>query len=513
MAGIGFELKKLFRKRNITGMLAGLIHSVFVTAGHMLLMMAFLVAIQVYLLNKGTGQFERELFSSAILYSFIFPFILTSGVNMILSRYIADSLYTGNADRILPSMYGSMAVMILFTGIPGALFYIFSPVDLWFRLAAFILYMEVGILFHITVYVSAIKKYDRITFSYIFGVMAAAVPSYFILESDMPPMMMVTGLVLSVAAGVLIIICGIVYGIRKYFSLVSNNYFDFLLYFKKYPQLYFLNTIYAVGLFVHNFVFWAYPATRDSVAQTYVFSSDYDMASFLGMLTVIPAMVVFVVRMETSFYLRYKAYLDATNGGTGEDIAVARHNLIRSVWQETAYMIEVQVIASLIMIALIQNIMPGLGISKPILDFFPFVAYGFYFTVMMNMIGTILLYFVRQRELIKVYALFFLANAVFTIVSVYLGEAFYGIGIIMAGMAGFAVVIARLRDTMKQLDYIIFCSIVLEPEEKRTAFDRFTAGLDAKTDRVKDNNRKKIKKKDINEKNISAKTTESGHKL
>lgn len=473
MAGIGFELKKLFGKTYIYSKVRGVIHSVFSTIGHLLIIVALLVFIHVMLKRTGISWEYKELFSCAVLYAFVFPLIFTSGLNMLMSRYLADNLYMGNNEKVLPSMFGGLAVILLFSSVVGAIFYVISPIPFWFKFFAYILYIEMCIVFFLMIYVSAIKNYKSISISFFTGITISGILVYFIMQKDMSDLTRVTLLLLAMDIGMFIVMTGIIITIRNHFKIVSRNYFDFLKYLRKFPNLFLCNLFYTLGLYAHNFVFWVYPQTSLFLRRTYLYSPDYDMATFVGMLTILPATVFFVVRMETSFYGYYKKYIETISGGTAKDIEIARNEMKRVLWQEFIYVLEVQLILSLLLIVIGMKLLPLLGLSALTIECFPFLACGYYFTFLMFITTTVLLYFENQKDARKICFFFMITNMLFTLISVIMGSQYYAIGFVFSGFVSFIAAIKLLSDTVNRIDYIVFCNQLIRPKVYNSRFERF----------------------------------------
>ena len=104
MAGIGFELKKLFGKKGYLRNLRAYLYTAFITVGPTILCISMVTAIQLFLIFIGVGLSDRELFLAAVTYSFVFSLIITSGFSMIVTRYISDKLFDKEYDYILPSL-------------------------------------------------------------------------------------------------------------------------------------------------------------------------------------------------------------------------------------------------------------------------------------------------------------------------------------------------------------------------------------------------------------------------
>jgi len=442
MAGIGFELKKLFKKRSILSNFAGMIYSTFATIGHMLLIIVVLFVINFVMKIKGFPYNDKEIFSAIVLYAFIFSLLFSSGIAMVVSRYIADKMFKEQFEDILPCMYGTIALNVLICGIIGIIFYSFSPLSLVTNIAGFLLYMQLGVIFIIMVFVSAIKEYKYISYSFLVG--CAVIVALVIICSNIKALWNVQFLVIAMDIGFFIIMVGIFISIKKFFTIRSNNYFDFLKYFQKYWKLFLINSLYTFGLYSHNFVMWIFSDMKTVSANIFHYAAEYDMATFVGMLTILPVTVMFVVRTETNFYDFYKEYLYCVRNSTLSHIEKARKDMIKCLGSELVFLIEIQFIISLFLIVIGIPAFQTFGLSWITIDIFPFLAGGYYFSFLMFVIMTVLIYFQNYNDTIKVSLSFVVLNIIFSYITIRLGPEFYGLGMIAAGLVCLVSAIERI---------------------------------------------------------------------
>ena len=102
MAGIGFELKKLFNGRTAGGYLKAYSYSAVITAGPFALMTGMVLAIQVMFIFFGISLEESHLYTASVIYPFVFSHILSSGFVMVITRYLADLLYSNDQRSVTP---------------------------------------------------------------------------------------------------------------------------------------------------------------------------------------------------------------------------------------------------------------------------------------------------------------------------------------------------------------------------------------------------------------------------
>ena len=106
MAGIGFELKKLFKATGVLSMLRAYGYTGMITAGPMILGFIFLLSIQVIADQFGLSQTDTELLVSIITYSLLASMIFSSIFSMVMTRFVADLLYEQKGEDVIPSLEG-----------------------------------------------------------------------------------------------------------------------------------------------------------------------------------------------------------------------------------------------------------------------------------------------------------------------------------------------------------------------------------------------------------------------
>ena len=126
MAGRGFELKKLFSKKGVLATIRAYGYAGMVCAGPMLLGVALLLGVLLLAYYYGTARSDRELLISMITYALLFSLSVTSIFSMLTTRYTADTIFEQSEERVLPSFFGSLAVMLVLGGTGYGIFLYFS---------------------------------------------------------------------------------------------------------------------------------------------------------------------------------------------------------------------------------------------------------------------------------------------------------------------------------------------------------------------------------------------------
>ena len=112
MAGIGFSLNRLFQKKGMLNLCRAYAYAGAVAIGPMVMGVCLLLGISFVSQIAGMPQGEREIMNCMLTYSLLVSLFVSSFMNMILTRYISDMLYEGKRERIMPSFYGALAVML-----------------------------------------------------------------------------------------------------------------------------------------------------------------------------------------------------------------------------------------------------------------------------------------------------------------------------------------------------------------------------------------------------------------
>ena len=107
LAGIGFELKKLFVGRGVIRRVRAYAYAAVICSGTMLLAILLLLGIQAQAKHFGMGEHTREVLVITMVYALFLSMMMTSGFQMFLSRYVADMMYQNNLGKVLPSLLGA----------------------------------------------------------------------------------------------------------------------------------------------------------------------------------------------------------------------------------------------------------------------------------------------------------------------------------------------------------------------------------------------------------------------
>jgi polysaccharide biosynthesis protein PelG len=470
MAGIGFQLKKLFNENGVLAAFKAYSYSSIVTIGPMALCILLITAAQYLLKATGTPFAERELFTAAVQYAFIFSQIITGGFNLVISRYVADQTFLNDFAKVLSSLYGVISVAVMIGGICAMLFYVNSPLPFFFKIVSYLFFIELIIIWLQCMYVSALKNYMKIVRSFLAGTVLSVLLiliCIYILDWNNA-----IALFLCFDLGFLLIIIRFMNHIREFFKINNQEYFHFLIYVEKFPLLFFGGLFYTFGLYGHNIVVWQ-GEHQVMVAETFAIAPVYDVPTFYAYLTILPALVIFMVSTETAFYQKYRTYYDRIlHSYPLQDILNAKGDLYTIITVELSFMVEVQLMVMLCGIVMGIEFLPMLGLTSEQIHIFTIVTIGNLFFVMMYTIVLLLLYFDDQKGAFVTTCFFGVSSAVLTYLTLILGGN-YGFSIFIASFISLVVVIYRFTNYLNNIDYYTFCAQPLVYREKVTKMAQF----------------------------------------
>jgi uncharacterized membrane protein len=223
------------------------------------------------------------------------------------------------------------------------------------------------------------------------------------------------------------------------------------------------------------------------IGGTYVYAPAYDVPTFYAFLSIMPAMVIFVVSVETNFYEKYRNYYSLITGrGNFSDIENARKEMTRSLWAEIRNIMELQLFFTLVFIAAGYYILPRLGLAQFSIDIFNILALGAYMCIIMMIIMLILLYFEDRAGALFVAVSFLLSNTLFTYLTMQYSESIYGMGFFASAFFSLIIAVSELMLYLKNINYHTFCGQPIIYMQKKGFFGRL---IDAFTPKNKNVNK------------------------
>lgn len=458
MAGIGFELRKVFGKKTLASSIGGIIYASMTTIGPSIVFVGLMIGLRVVLNFFNIREMESLFFMSSFTYMFAVAIVVASLLNTVLSRYISDKIYENKEKDICGSLYGAITVGAVISGVTGLIIVgLLWKVEgaSWILLlpyySMYVLSTNTNIL---TTYVSALKKYKEVTFIYLIGI-ALVIPVFIILHKNVGLHILVS-VYWGLTGGFFVINALLIGECLKAFGPPGENYFEFLVWYKKYPLLFISGISYMVGFYISNVIYWF---CSDMTAQVSIFKTapNYDLAIFLAILINLSSMVIFEVKTETVFYEKYIYFLSILEKGTYNMIEKARESIQNTLNLQLFFIYEVQLVITITLICLANVFHPYLGIGNEVLRLFLLTGMGIYCTLCMYF-TIIFLYYFEDHKAACIGPCVFLV--IVTLGSLFCGivlKDYYTLPLLIGAIAGWLISFLLLKKRIQNLTKYLLC--------------------------------------------------------
>lgn len=470
MAGIGFELKKLFRRKGLFASLRAYGYAGVVCTGPMLLGVALQVGILVLCRLSGAARGDEDLLVCMVTYTLLASLTVTSFLSMPVTRFLADMLYEEQEQTILPSFWGSNTLMLAVGCLLYGIFLLFSGATLVQGLLCLWLFAEMIINWNAMSYLTAIKDYRGILLGFLTAIGVALALGYVLLRLGAPT---VEGFLLATTVGYGLMLLWDVILLYRYFPQSDGSPWLFLQWVDRFLPLAFTGFCTNLGLFSHLVIIWAGPIGVQ-VKGLFYGAPYHDIPALVAFLSILVTTVNFVVSVEVNFYPKYRSYYSLFNdGGVVGDIVTAEEEMLVVLDRELRYTALKQLFVTAAVISLettLLELLP-LGFNDLMHGYFRTLCVGYGLYAVGNTVMLILLYFTDYAGAVTASAAFGVTASVLTALSLLLDPAYYGFGFLLGSAVFYAIALLRLNAFTKNLPYRILCR---QPLTAQTVSGRFT---------------------------------------
>lgn len=305
MAGIGFKLRRITEDETVGGFLRAYVSAGFICAGPWIFTVA---ALAVAMLAGRRMGVAVDTFQSLIAYAYAFSLVLTAPLQNIVTRYLADRLYARDTAQHLPTLVGVLVVNTPFQALVATGLLTFLDVPIPFKMVTVVLYVTISTTWVSMAFLGVIRAYAAIVQAFLVGsaVSLAAILALLPLLGEWAALLAYSG-----GQGLtLLLMLGVLF---REFDLRKKPDFAFLAYFARYPDLAWSSLLMVLGIWIANVVTRLSP--QAAVSGHLPNGPLLDLAIFVGLLTVIPAITMFFVRIETDFYEAYRRFYGGITDG------------------------------------------------------------------------------------------------------------------------------------------------------------------------------------------------------
>ncbi len=466
MAGIGFELKKLFKATGVLSKLRAYGYTGMVTAGPMILGFIFLLSIQVIAKRFGFSEKDSETLTSIITYSLLASMVYSSIFSMVLTRYVADLLYEHKEEDVIPSLEGILAIMLPSGAVLWGVFLYFSGVTFLQGFLALMLFETLLAAWTEMNYLSAIKDYKGILISYVASIGTAIVVANLgcsifggSIELMLFSVVLGYGMMMSIDFGLL-------YG---FFPNSQKNHFDFLPWFDEYSDLMVIGLTTNIGLFSHLVIAW-FGGFGHKITGLFYSAPQHDISALFAFMTILITTINFVASVEVNLYPKYRKYYDLFNGqGSISEIEQAEKEMLTVLDHELIYTARRQFYGTALILSvglIILERLP-LGFDALMEGYFRILCVGYGAYAVANVLTLVLMYFTAYEDAKKANIVFAVTTTVCSLGSVFLEAKYYGFAFAFGSIVYLLYATGRLMKYTKRLPYHILSTQPMYVAPKR----------------------------------------------
>ena len=457
MAGIGFELKKLFSEEEELPFanLRAIIFSIIVSVGPWLITATSLNII-IWISNQiELARPKQLIFMSSIFYCFIFSQILTCIFQYIITRYVSDCVFKKKISKIRGAYLGSIKLIAILAFFVSFIFIKNGDLSIPYKASFVFLFVFMSLSWISMIFISLLKKYHFLIFSFFFGNFISMALGFYFLKypvtffEEEP----IFWMLLSYGIGIFINFILTSSYILRAFKGKSENDFEFLTYLKGYFSLVLIGFFYSVGVWGHVFMNWI---VGDSyrIAGVFQVSPLYEVAIFYCYCISIPSIVYFAIFLETKFLPVYKEYYKKIcKTGTYSEIENSLKKMKQTLYQEILYGMELQFLISLTCVLLANAVFTYFDMDIYLLDLFRVSVFSTYCATFVSILITLYLYFDLRIHGICISLFLLFSNFFFTYIFGRLGKQYTGVGFFIASFLTFGIAIFVFPKVFRNLNY------------------------------------------------------------
>lgn len=451
MAGIGFDLKKLFVEENSANPKIDVaVKSAFITSGPWLSSVLFLAAVKLFIQDIMSKQ-EFDTFMSIAIYGFVFSMAISSSISYMSTRKLADILYIKDYQAVVRLFLESSFVLAIFSFLLCLLYLIlFTNLQShWYLICSFFALMCV--MWQVMIFVSSMKDFNTVFFSFIFGLVLSFVALFFYGYHGAYEAISSFSFGISVTIGLLLNVL-----IKEFGYKPQKLNFAWL----KEKDLYALfasGFLFYAAMWADKLIYWFDSEFKIEVIKGFFFFPAYDLAIFIAYLTMIPTVAYFSVFVETYFYEEQKSYLSSIENkkdlwhikSSAENLFVA---FLKSVFNVTIFQFLIA-IASIVLLTYFFDFLNIAPESIPLLRISLFCAMA---QIVLQVIIIFIYYFDFQKEALFITLFAFIANLFFTILLKDYGFEYVGYSYFASLLLSIIFALAISFYKFKRINYYIF---------------------------------------------------------
>jgi uncharacterized membrane protein len=427
----------MVQEDGLQGLLLGYLSSAVLSAGPWLISIATLAVV-----SRGLGG-DRERFSALVVTINVLTLWAAGPFQFALTRYLADRLYAADIERHLSAF---LTCWLVGVAPPTALFGLLlaaSPLSWNWQIQALSLFGLTSSMWMLMLFLGVVRAYRVIIAAFVLGNGVSAVASLTLGRGFRDAQLgMLTGYTLGQAVLVALLLWVLVSEFPARRVGWDAQALRSLL---RYPALTLAGLLYYGGL-------WADKAVLRCSQESYSLDGTfwlranpgYEQAAFLAQLTVLPALALFFLAVETEFFERFRNFfVDISGGRSLFQIGQSKQRMLNSLRSGGIRLSLHQGVVTLVAVLLAPYWLPveliPLGRTQMV---------GVYFQTMLYFGSVVLLYYELYGQALVGIALFAVLNTLLA------GPT--GVGFVVAGVIAVAVNLGLLGRSLPVIERLVF---------------------------------------------------------
>ncbi len=468
MAGIGFELRRLMTSEgDLVSRVRGYGSAGLIAAGPWVMTIITLSALTAFA-PLFADRHDFQLFRTLVTYCFAFSLIVVGLAQMSFTRRTADLLYAREYDRLLPAFSTGAIAIAGIQLLIGVVFCIVAALPVHLAIATILLYVITSLTWQALIWLSATKDFNAIVAAFAWGCVVSlagvAVLGFNVFKLTSIRIDSATGLLVGYTMGAGLTLVLLVRAVVHQTSVGGRPDMSILKSLKTYPRLALVGLTYNIAIWIDEIIVWF---SDGQMIHTLIhFHPTYDTCRFFAYLTVIPALAVNLVLVETSFYEHYRSFY----GSILRDfplnaIRERRESMLADLRNGTVRILRIQGAITLLALVFAPNIIAWLKLPDAMVTTFRCCCVGAFFHVLLLITILIQLYLDLRGTALATTVTFLVANTGFAIAGIYAGPSAYGLGYAAAAFISLVVGYVLLMKKCEKLAYLTFTNqpSVVEP--------------------------------------------------
>ncbi len=450
MAGIGFNLKKILEGDSFVSSIRAHFYSALISAGPWILSVLTIFVLSLFSPGR-LDVFEMTLFRGIIIYAFAFSLIGVGIFHFPLTRYLADKLYAKEESALVPIFNSAATATLLFQGVSAWGFLRVTGLEGIYAGQALMIYMTISLLWLLMIFLTALRDYHAIILSYLAGSIIAILGALW--AGRVYGLAGYLGGYLAGHFAIAVLWSGRIFIEFKSMHLFDWNFFSYLV---KHKVLLFIGFFYNLAIWIDKIIFWFSPHATEIFRGFRIFPA-YDSSVFFAYMTIIPALAVFLLHIETDFYTLYRRYyMTILNRAPLSSIRRIRWAMSARLSKSAGELIRFQGIISLAMILFAPQLAQMLRLPAMQVPIFRITIVAAFLQALFLMVLILILYFDFQKVAFMATGFFLVTNALFTWLTTRMEMLYFGYGYLVAIWLSLVLAFYLIDFRLRNLEYYTF---------------------------------------------------------